>query len=373
LTENGQTVITGRFSDESIFTRIASGKTLARTAVIFNRFQQEYSFKMKSFKKRLIGTFSLLLLHGLFANLSAQTPENLLDMSLDDLLNVQVTVSSTKGENIFSATSTVSVIDAEMIKQYNFRSISEALQTVSGFSVSRTYLKRNLPTARGILQDHYANKVLVLINNVPTWNAVTGESGLDRISINDVQRIEVLKGPASVLYGTNAYSGAVNIVLKENEIKGIRFGIGEHASYDAGGFYNAKHAKGAIFVSSNISSSTGKEFVFTDEAAVTGHYNEFEKTNNFTFKGNYGGHNLFFNGFAYDESFLGVTPLFTQGAGRSQTSKGYLANYTYNTHLSEKITAKSGIIFDWNQRDFPRTIDDSVRANVEGTRVLGFV
>ena len=138
-------------------------------------------------------------------------------VSLQELLEMGIDIASFKEQTIFNTPSTVSVIDKETIKRFNFNTISEALNTVAGFSVMRTYLKRNLPTSRGILQDHYANKVLVMINNIPTWHAGTGEGSIDRVDIADVERIEVLKGPASVLYGTNAYSGAINIVLKKPE------------------------------------------------------------------------------------------------------------------------------------------------------------
>ncbi|TPW14461.1 MAG: iron complex outermembrane recepter protein, partial [bacterium] len=141
----------------------------------------------------------------------------LVKLPLEDLLKVPVEVASVTAETVFKTPSTVSVIDREMIRRYQFHSIAEAVETVAGFSVGRTYLKRNLPTSRGILQDHYANKVLVMINGIPAWHAVTGEGSLDRIGIEEVQRIEVLKGPASVLYGTNAYSGAVNLVLRDGK------------------------------------------------------------------------------------------------------------------------------------------------------------
>ena len=174
----------------------------------------------------------------------------------DFFWDIDVQVASTQSENIFNAPSSVSVIDKEMIEQYNFSSVAEAIQTISGMSVTRTYLKRQLPTSRGILQDHYANKVLVLINGIPIWNAVTGEGNIERININDVERIEVLKGPASVLYGTNAYSGAVNIVMKntgDNHSEG-HMDIGTNGSFGAGANVFATKNDFSIFVSGNSKS-----------------------------------------------------------------------------------------------------------------------
>ena len=59
------------------------------------------------------------------------------------------------------------------------------------------------------------NGALILIDGAPTWMAVTGEGTLDRIDISHLERIEVLRGPASVVYGSNAYSGAINLVLRQ--------------------------------------------------------------------------------------------------------------------------------------------------------------
>lgn len=192
---------------------------------------------------------------------------DLLGLSLEELLNleVKIEVASTKGDNIFTSPSTVSIITKEDIEKFNYSSISEALQTISGFSVERTYLKRNLPTSRGVLQDHYANKVLVLIDGVPSWNAVTGEGNLDRINILDVERIEVLKGPSSVLYGTNAYTGAINILLKKDKTKNIQVhgGIGQYNSYQVGGSANFTNKKLETFVAINSSNTYGPDVPLT--------------------------------------------------------------------------------------------------------------
>src|SRR5512133_3055628 len=113
----------------------------------------------------------------LLGQVNTSEPDTSAGMSLEELLNLQVSieVASTKGDNLFTSPSTVTVISKDDIRKYGYSSITEALQTVAGLSVERTYLKRNLPTGRGVLQDHYANKVLILINGISAWNAVTGE------------------------------------------------------------------------------------------------------------------------------------------------------------------------------------------------------
>ena len=149
-----------------------------------------------------LAVLTLLMTSSLQAQTPPQSGENPLkieELSLESLLNTPVEISSKTAETIFQTTSTVSVIDQETIRRYNFRSVAEAVGTLAGFDVLRTHIMRDVPTSRGILEEHYANKVLVMINGVAQWSAVTGEANLDRVDINDVERIEVLKGPASVL------------------------------------------------------------------------------------------------------------------------------------------------------------------------------
>jgi len=215
-------------------------------------------------------------------------------LSFEDLLKMGLDVASFEEKNIFNTPSTVSVVDKETIKRFNYTSISEALNSIAGISVMRTYLKRNLPTSRGILQDNYANKVLVMINNVPAWHASTGEGNLDRVDINDVERIEVLKGPASVPYGTNAYSGAINIVLKKsnrNSTSGtVRFG--ENGLISGGGSFIYSDENYSLLISANSKSETGYDYLFTDQSAVAGHINEYIRSSNFTANLDYKEHNF---------------------------------------------------------------------------------
>ncbi len=135
-------------------------------------------------------------------------------MDLAELTAIKVTVSSHDSLAVFDTPSTVTVIDRDMIGSFGFLDVAEALSYVAGLEVYQTIIDRNVPTARGILQNFYANKILLLINNTPTWQPIYGEGYVDRISIADVERIEVLKGPASVLYGSNAYAGVINLVLR---------------------------------------------------------------------------------------------------------------------------------------------------------------
>jgi len=307
-------------------------------------------------------------------NLFAGVEENLLEMSLEELLDIRIEVASSLGNVIFETPSTVSVIDRKTIEEYNFTSITEALQTVAGFSVQRTYLKRNLPTCRGILQDHYANKVLVMINNVPTWHAGTGEANIDRVDISNVERIEILKGPASVLYGTNAYAGAVNIILRslESEGTGILMEIGSNHHIKSGVNSIITHDGLSVSASANACDETGSLVAWTDETGETGHLHEYIDGSTFILNGEYKNHRLLFNAFSSHESYLGVSQKYATGAGNDHYMHGYLTNYGYHGKVTDRIDFNGGVTLDWNRRNLSRTSDDNTRANIAGYRIAGF-
>jgi len=179
--------------------------------------------------------------------------EDIFQMPLEKLIQLEFTVASSKGQNVFNSASTVTVIDHEMLHRYNFLNVAEMLRNVVGMDIYQTNNEDNIPTSRGILQNFYANKVLVMINNVPTYQPIYGNTNLDRIDVNDIERIEVLRGPASVLYGSNAYVGVVNIVLRkvnDDEVN-ARFGTGYPRFGTAGANVSMQKKDFSLFVSGN--------------------------------------------------------------------------------------------------------------------------
>lgn len=268
----------------------------------------------------------------------------------------------------------MSVIDRAMIEQYRFPSVTRAIEMVSGMDLQRTYFKQNIVTARGILQEHYANKVLVMIDGVPNWNAVTGEAIIDRIDIQDVERIEITKGPASVQFGSNAYAGAINIVLRHDPAGSVaaHAGAGTESTYTAGALTTVPAGPIAMTLSANVRGDGGRDRAFVDERGRRDVYPEYQRGADATMQlgADYAQshHTFLFNTARETESFLGNTPDLTAGLGRDQRSRGYLAAYEVSapagiTHLHYRAA------YDWSTRNFARTGDGLTRSNVEGWRL----
>lgn len=293
------------------------------------------------------------------------------DMSLEDLMNIKISVASNTADNLYNTVSTVSVIDRKTIEKYNYRNVAEALQSVPGFDVYRTYLKRNIPTARGVLQDNYANKVLLMINGVSTWNAITGEGCIDRINMADVERIEILKGPSSVIYGSNAFSGAINVVLKESSdyVNSTYGTVGDNGKIGAGSQVFLKTDGGNLFISGNLETEKGYSYTFHDELDSVGKINEYIKTKNITASMQAKNYSFLANYYQADESYFGVTPSFKDGAGNVHNNEGFLASFTSNYDLTNVLKIKYLFNYDWNQRDLSRTENDAIRSKIDGYRL----
>lgn len=284
-----------------------------------------------------------------------------------------VTITAPSGENIVGSSSTVSLLDAKTLDRFGFRDAVAALDSVAGMGVQRTYLKQRMLTSRGILQDMYANKNLVMIDGIPLWHAVSGEHNLDRVGLPELRRIEALKGPASVLYGSQAYTGAVNLVLRKVDPgdRAVEFysGIGRDGASE-GGFharYGADNGFG-LLVAANAARGQRHDFSFTDEAGRTGNVTDYLDTSNLTVRAGYRGHTLLLNRYDHREGFLGATPTFAQGAGGWQDVEGLAFAYKLRQKLGPDWLIEGLAFHDWNERDYSRIVATGERARIGGYR-----
>jgi iron complex outermembrane receptor protein len=158
---------------------------------------------------------------------TAQTPaRDLFELSLNELLEVEVRTSSGRPESAREAASVITVIYREQIESAGFDNLYDALNILAGINRVETYFGYTTLNFRGGLQDHYNNKVLFMINDHPLPERTFGSSHLEFLPLAIVERIEVIKGPASALYGTNAMLGVVNVITRDEVPTELRLGLG---------------------------------------------------------------------------------------------------------------------------------------------------
>ena len=154
----------------------------------------------------------------LFVSTSSFAQENsddLLDMSLEDLLNVDITTASKSSQSVNQAPATIFVITADQIKSKGYFNLEEALEDIPGIEIQRKAVTEtsNHYSFRGISGN---DKFVVLLDGVRVSSIVgTPHAISNNYSIANAKRIEVILGPASALYGADAFSGIVNIITRE--------------------------------------------------------------------------------------------------------------------------------------------------------------
>ncbi|NOQ76478.1 MAG: TonB-dependent receptor [Methylococcaceae bacterium] len=162
----------------------------------------------------------LLILPALYA---ASTPRahseqnDLLDLSVEDLLNVEVISVAKKAKSLNDSPAAIYVISQDDIKRIGATSIPEALRIAPGINVARIDANKWAVSARGF-NGRFANKLLVLIDGRNTYTrAFSGVYWENQdVMMEDIQRIEVVRGPGATLWGANAVNGVINIITKHS-------------------------------------------------------------------------------------------------------------------------------------------------------------
>jgi len=133
----------------------------------------------------------------------------------------EIVVTATKmKKKIKDVSASVYVITKEDIKQTDVRNIEEVLQKVPGvFTEDKYHAEYNVISFRGVgLHTHVTRGILVLVDGIPINDAM-GRVDFEGIDMENVEKIEVLKGPVSALYGPNGITGVINIITKDAPAK----------------------------------------------------------------------------------------------------------------------------------------------------------
>lgn len=140
---------------------------------------------------------------------------SVLDLSLEELLQVKVTSPSKKAQALEDVPAAVYVLTSEDLRRSGVTSIPDALRMVPGLQVARIDASKWAISCRGF-NDRFANKMLVLVDGRTAYTELFAGvfwEALDTL-LEDVERIEVIRGPGASVWGANAVNGVVNIITK---------------------------------------------------------------------------------------------------------------------------------------------------------------
>jgi iron complex outermembrane receptor protein len=174
---------------------------------------------------------------------------DLTSLSLEALMNIEVpTVSGASKfeQKVTEAPSSVTIITADEIKRYGYRTLADILQSVQGFYVSydRNY---SFLGSRGMNLGDSNSRILLLVNGHRINNNLTDGAAIGTDFILDVDlidHVEIIRGPSAVLYGNNAFFGVINVITRQGkQLNGAEVS-GEYGSYDT---YKGRVTYGNLF------------------------------------------------------------------------------------------------------------------------------
>jgi iron complex outermembrane receptor protein len=149
---------------------------------------------------------------------AAHADDDLSNLSIEDLMEIEVTSVSKRSQKLSQAAAAVTVLSGEEIRRSGMTSIPEALRMVPGLHVASIDASKWAITSRGF-NGEFANKLLVLIDGRSVYNPLfSGVYWFEQdLMLEDVDRIEVIRGPGGTLWGANAVNGVINVITKRAE------------------------------------------------------------------------------------------------------------------------------------------------------------
>lgn len=166
------------------------------------------------------------------------SPQALKRLSLEELMEMEVTSVSRRAEKLTNAASAIQVITGEDIRRSGATSLPEALNLATNLQVAKLNSYATILSARGF-NALFSNKLLVMIDGRTVYSPLFAGVFWDAQSVvlEDIERIEVISGPGGTLWEANAVNGVINIITKSSkDTQGVYATL-------AGGTYLRKHGE----------------------------------------------------------------------------------------------------------------------------------
>jgi iron complex outermembrane receptor protein len=141
--------------------------------------------------------------------------DGLADLSIEELMNESVTSVSKKSQKFGDAAAAIAVLSNDDLRRSGATSVAEALRMVPGLQVAALNSSKWAISARGF-NNVYANKLLVLVDGRAVYSSVFAGVywELQQMLLEDIDRIEIIRGPGATVWGANAVNGVINIVSR---------------------------------------------------------------------------------------------------------------------------------------------------------------
>lgn len=257
---------------------------------------------MKTITKLCGGILAVALTtSGTTFTLAQQSDDELYALSIEELMQIPIESASKKEETLFKAPLASHTITAKEIANAGVNSIPEALRLAPGMIVRQqtngvydVQIRGLDNLIRGNAIANTNRTTLVMINNRPVFNHNLGGTFWESlpIGVSDIDRIEIVRGPAASLFGPNAVTGVINIITKQADKENIQASvhaeIGDQNNNNISTYLSKRVSdKFSLFVSGNYKTGDRftQEFVLSSDGS-TGSISELPEETRATLNGN---------------------------------------------------------------------------------------
>jgi iron complex outermembrane receptor protein len=178
----------------------------------------------------LLGLYSPSRLDAQPLQTASNAPQDLKRLSIEELAQIDVTSVSRRSERLSETAAAVSVINSDQIYRSGLTTLPEVLRLADAIDVARVNSSTWATSLRGFTTNP-ANKLLVLNDGRSVYSPLTSGTFWDAEDtlLNDIDRIEVIRGPGGAVWGPNAVNGVVNVITKNSAAT-----IGDYVSVAGG-------------------------------------------------------------------------------------------------------------------------------------------
>lgn len=175
--------------------------------------------------------------------LSPLEGSEIFELSLEDLMNIQVTSVSKRSEPANLAPQTVIVLTADELQKRGYTDIEQVFHDLPGFDITRSVGTEYVQLYQRGYRSNNTNRTLILVDGIEQNDLWSNSAWISlQQSLSEIKQIEVIYGPSSTIYGPNAFLGVVNIITKGAEdiiAPDKKFGMDAQIGY---GSWNTKYA-----------------------------------------------------------------------------------------------------------------------------------
>ena len=202
----------------------------------------------------------------------------------EDLGEIIVTSNNKLPQKIKNSTANITVITAEDIEERGYQSVPEVLSHTAGFAFTSNGGPGQTSSVfiRGLSSDN----LLILLDGIPLtdYTAPSAAASLEHISLNTIERIEIIKGGQSSIWGAGAAAGTVNIITKggEKDQGSISLKVGSHSTKGIGIDLSKVFEGGSLSLGAHILDTDGFSALAPEDAEKDGYRNK-----NYYFKGHF--------------------------------------------------------------------------------------